>query len=267
MFVTIITDCQDPNTFGRQLTRASSLFGFSSIPVAINNDVEAAGNLIDILDASEGREGVVLVNIAPRHGRAKKWPNGTPFGFFNYHKTLVVSSIDGYALSLVKKLGIISEINVMDIPTVLDFMEEEKIYEEQPDYIKNTQFRSFEFVPRAAKWIFNGIDLPVEKMRIEQVPDIPKCVWWVDSFGQNIYGGNCKTTILPEEVEFESGKEIKLKKVGQIKCYERLKDVPNNEQGLIIGSSGILNKRFLEVVIQGNNASEKFHLNTGDVLL
>src|SRR5688572_12965729 len=98
MFVTIINDCKDENAFGRQATKAAALFGCSIVTVGVDSDIEAAGNLIDCLDAGEGKEGVILVNVAPRHGDAKKWPNGTPFGYFLYKETLVVTSIDGLTL-------------------------------------------------------------------------------------------------------------------------------------------------------------------------
>ena len=73
MFVTIINDCKDSNTFGRQETRASLLFNthIATVGVEYGVTLEAAGNLIDILDASEGAKGVILVNIAPRHPAAK----------------------------------------------------------------------------------------------------------------------------------------------------------------------------------------------------
>src|SRR5579872_4882433 len=125
MFVSIITDCRDDLAMGRQLARIAVLFGnASTIPIGVGEftEVEAAGNLIDILDATEGKEGVVLVNVAPRHGRGKKWPNGTPFGYFWYKKTLVVSTIAEQTLSLVKKFGIADSLFLTDIPTVIDFV-------------------------------------------------------------------------------------------------------------------------------------------------
>ena len=75
-FVTIINDCDSPNDFGRQETRIFRLFG--SIPVVtvsikFGGTVEAAGNLIDMLDASDGQKGIILMNAAPRHGEGKKW--------------------------------------------------------------------------------------------------------------------------------------------------------------------------------------------------
>jgi hypothetical protein len=268
MFVSIITDCSDSNALGRNMTRAASLFGFPPIPMAIDNDfeamsdLEAGGHLIDTLDAGLGNDGVILVNKAPRSGKAKKWSNGTPFGYFWYKKTLVVSSVDGYTLSLVKKFKLVESINVFDIPTVMDaVVNKGYLTREQSDYIVTTQFRSFEFLPRVAKWIFDRIEIPSESLSINEVPDTPNAVWFADVFG------NLKTTLLPQDIGFEVGKKINFESFGEIICYNRLKDVPNGETGLIIGSSGLDAIRFLEIVIQGHSAKAKFNCKIGQELV
>ncbi|HSW97766.1 MAG TPA: SAM hydroxide adenosyltransferase [Candidatus Saccharimonadales bacterium] len=259
-FVTIINDCNSQNDFGRQATRIFRLFG--SVPVItvgiqFGGTFEAAGNLIDMLDASDGEAGAILVNAAPRHGQAKKWPNGTPFGYFHYKKTLIVSTIDGYCLSLAKKIGILDDVYVTDLPTVIDeVIKQGQLPEDHRDFIVRTQFRSYEYMPRVAKWVSDGLTIPSEKYPLENIADIPKAVWLVDGFG------NCKTTILPEEVGHEAGKMLKTK-IGEFMCYERLKDVPNGEPAIIVGSSGFGKKRFLEVVVQGKSAAEKFNLVSG----
>ena len=261
MFVTIINDCQDANAFGRQTARAIDLFVGPVVPIGVHNEMEAAGNIIDILDAGGKTDNVILVNVAPRNGKAKKWPNGTPFGYFKVDKSLIVSSIDGYALSLIKKFGLATEIQVMDIPTVLAAMvEQNHIEPARQEYITNTQFRSFEFLPRAAHWITDGFNVPSTPYAITEVPDAPHAVWFVDNFG------NCKTTMLPDDVEFAAGKKLQTN-FGEITCYNRLKDVPDAETGIIIGSSGYKDKRFLEFVIQGQSAANKYNLKPGDPLL
>ncbi|MBI1839007.1 MAG: hypothetical protein HYR95_01760, partial [Candidatus Colwellbacteria bacterium] len=103
MNITIINDCRDANAAGRQAARAATLLGGTVAFIGVTNDLEASGNLIDALDAIEGKGGIVLVNVAPRNGTAKKWENGTPFGYFWYKETLVLASVDGLTLSLVKK--------------------------------------------------------------------------------------------------------------------------------------------------------------------
>lgn len=257
MFTTIINDCTDQNALARQATRALTLIGYSAAIVGVENDLEAAGNLIDILGASEGKKGVVIANVAPRHGRGKKWPNGTPFGYFYINETLVVSTIDGYCLSLVKKFRLIKSINLMDVPTVVDHMIKKRhIKENLRDLIVNSQFRSYDFAPRVAKLLLDKAHIPSKDYSLGNIEDIPKAVWWVDNFG------NCKTTVLPEDVAFAPGKILKTK-VGKFKCFPRLKDVPNHQAGIIVGSSGLDTKQLLELVIQGKSAGKEFGLTSG----
>lgn len=246
---------------GRQATRISTLFGFTPSLVAINNysELEAAGNIIDVIDASDGQTGVLLVNSAPRH--KKKWPNGTPFGYFYYKKTLIVTTIDGLCLSLIKKLGLASEIMLTDVPTVVDHMiKEGHLDPHLRDTIAKSQFRSYDYMPRLAKWIMDGLEFPYEKYSIDEVEEAPKAVWWIDNFG------NCKTTLLAEEVGFEPGKMLKTK-FGEIKCYTQLRDVPVGEAAVTIGSSGLDKKRFLEIIVQGKSAAEHFGIQVGSEVI
>ncbi len=263
MFVTIISDCRDANESGRQITRAGNLFpGINVQMVGVNNfnEIEAAGNLIDMLDAAAGQKGIIMANAAPRHGSGKNWPNGTPFGWFTYKDTLIVSTVAGMTLSLVKKFGLLNTFHVTDIPVALDAMVQKgKFPAEHRDRVVKTQFRSYEYMPFLAKWVFEGEEVPHEIYELDEVVEIPKAVWWTDNFG------NCKTTILPEEIGFEPGKTME-SKIGTLTCYERLKDVPNSQPALIIGSSGFEHKRFLEVVVQGKSAAKEFNLSSGSVL-
>lgn len=268
MFISIINDCRDQNAMNRQATRVASFFqapvatlGVSDFGDQGSGELEAAGNLIDTLDACEGREGVVLVNVANRHGKGKKWPNGTPFAYFYYKQTLVVSTIDGYPLSLVKKMKLTDKVQLMDIPTVMDKMIAEKLYPaELRRIVVDSQFRSYEFVPRVAKWLKDGVSIPSTDYSLDNVEDIPHCIWWVDNFG------NCVTSLFPEDIGHEPGKKINTQ-FGEVTCYDRLKDVPNGEVGLIVGSSGIENRRFLGFVIQGKSAAKQFGIKTGDAFL
>lgn len=263
MFITVITDCHDANATSRQGTRWSGYFNITPTLVGVDNynEYEAGAYLIDVLDAAAGNEGIVFANVAPRHGKGKKWPNGTPFGYFFYENTMVISTIDGYNLSLIKKLGLTDNIKVWDIPTVMDKVISEGVIEEVfRDHISKSQFRSYEFVPRAAHWHWNKkLDLPTDDYAISEVADMPKVITFPDNFG------NCPTSILPEEIGFEPGKTLTTK-LGDIKCYERLKDVPNGEPALIIGSWGIREKRFVALVVQGKSAKDHFHIEPGTEL-
>jgi hypothetical protein len=263
MFVTIINDCRDDNTMGRQSTRVFRLFGggVSITTVGIGwSELEGAGNLIDMLDASDGEPGIILVNVAPRHGRGKKWPNGTPFGYFYYHKTLVVSTIAEECLSLVKKFNLTKSISVTDVATVVDLMiKKKKLDSSLRDRIVLSQFRSYDYVPRLAKWIIDGEKIPHEQLSMNEISEAPKAVWWVDNFG------NCKTTLLPEDINHKVG-ETRKTKVGDVQCYNHLKDVPNGKAGLIIGSSGLGDRRFIELIVQGTSAAKHFSLKPGDLV-
>ena len=264
-FITIINDCFDENVKARLGTRVSSLFGISPTIIGVGGNLvsnnshdpaeyQAAGCLIDTLDAANGEKGIILVNVANRHGKGKKWPNGTPFGYFYFKKALVVSTIDGLTLSLVKKLRLINSIQLLDIPKVANKMAKDKIITDAlAMQIINTQFRSFEFQPRVAKWLVDGISVPAASYALSHVPQVKSAIWYVDNFG------NCKTTILPKEIEFENGKDINTN-LGVFKCFTRLRDVPDGNKALILGSSGYKNKRFIELVIQGESAAKVFGL-------
>ncbi|MCR4312136.1 MAG: hypothetical protein NUV56_02515, partial [Candidatus Uhrbacteria bacterium] len=60
MFLSVITDCQDGNARVRQETRYSVLFpGVPTNFMGVSSDLEAAGNLIDVLDAAGDNEGII----------------------------------------------------------------------------------------------------------------------------------------------------------------------------------------------------------------
>lgn len=252
MFISIISDCRDGNAFSRQSVRVASLFGHPPCCIGIKNDAEASGNLIDILDASQGLEGIILVNVAPRHGSAKRWPNGTPFGYFWHKKTLVCASLDGQTLSLAKQLNLLDGLCVFDIPTVTAWAVKECLLDEsQGQMINNTQFRSLEFLPRAAKWVWEKRPVPQAVFDLSQISEPTQPIWWIDCFG------NMKTSFQEHEL-VQANEWLKQ----EVPYYPRLKDVPNGELAWVLGSSGLGTHRFLELVIQGGNASEKIMKET-----
>lgn len=255
MYITIITDCKDDNAKTRQTTRLSTLFSQPINFIGVDSDLEASGNLIDIIDASNSEEGIILVNVAPRHKEAKKWENGTPFGYFHYKNTLIISSIDGLTLSLVKKFNLTESINLMGIPEVLKSLLKQNIIDQNLyEHIVHTQFRSFEFVPRVAKWLSEDIKIPSTKYSLTEIKDAPNAIWWIDNFG------NCKTTLTKNDIEVSEDINTK---VGKLKYYSRLKLVPDDTPAIITGSSGIENNRFLEIVVQGKSAKEILSLKSG----
>ncbi|MDP3795079.1 MAG: SAM-dependent chlorinase/fluorinase [bacterium] len=259
MHRTIINDCRDANAVGRQMTRVASLLGGSVSFVGVTRDIEAAGNLIDVLDAFEEDDGVVLVNVAPRSGPTKRWENGTPFGYFWYKQVLVLASIGGLTLSLVKKLGLVSAVSVLDVPQALDeLIAVGAVPHERKDAITRTQFRSYDFLPRVAAFLASGNALHAGRLAITEIPAAPAAVWCVDNFG------NCKTTLLAGEV---AGKAHLATRFGELPYFSRLKDVPDHTAAIVTGSSGLGRQRFVEIVLQGGSAAAQLSISVGDDVL
>ena len=258
MNITIINDCRDANAAGRQITRTTSLLGDSASFIGVSGDLEAAGNIIDALDALEERPGIILANVAPRNGKAKKWANGTPFSYFRYKKVLILASVDGLTLSLVKKFKLTQYVTILDISETLDqLIAGGALQENQKNSITKTQFRSFDFLPHIAAYLAEGKKLKGEKLYIKNIPDAPPAIWWIDNFG------NCKTTLLQEDIKNGNHFSPKFKK---LPYFERLKDVPDRTTALISGSSGLGKKRFLEIVVQGGSAEKKLKIFAGDAI-
>ncbi len=256
-FSVLITDCLDDNAKGRQLARLATLVPSPVAFIGVRSDLEAAGNLVDALDAGFGSEGTVLVNVAPRNGVQGKWENGTPFGYFWYQKTLVISTIDGLVLSLVKKLDIARSIQVLDIPSIVEIMYKHgMVNKDEKTLISKTQFRSFEFLPRVAALLLAEKNLPAKEFSLRTVSDAPNAIWWIDNFG------NCKTTLLREDVVSGDDGKVTLA-VGSFPLTEHLRDVVDGERALTEGSSGILQKRFLEIIVQGNDGAAELNLYSG----
>lgn len=259
MFAVIITDCRDDNAMSRQKTRLATLLTsqVAITGVGVQSDLEAAGCLVDTMDAANQAPGVVLVNVAPRNAAVqKKWSNGSPFAYFWHGQTLVVSSIDGLTLSMVKKLGLIRKVRLMDIEKVVASPTWKERWGNQQERIIKTQFRSYEFLPRVASLLLEGQNVPSKKHALAATKLPPLAIWSIDCFG------NCKTTLLPQEVSFKRGEAIETS-FGILSCFTQLRSVPDNEAAIVVGSSGIQNQRFLEIVIQGGRAADYFNISVG----
>ncbi len=257
LFSVLITDCLDDNARGRQLARLSTLLPCATAFVGVNSDLEAAGNLIDALDAGGGNEGIILVNVAPRQHVQEKWENGTPFGYFWFEKTLVVATIDGRTLSLVKKLDLAKSVYVLDIPTIVEIMFRNGIVSKgEAAHIKETQFRSFEFLPRVAAYLLTEKKLPAKELPLSTIENAPSAIWWIDNFG------NCKTTLLQREVTIKSDGKIDLT-IGALPYIAHLRDVADGTAAVTEGSSGMVGKRFLEITVQGKDAAAELNLFSG----
>lgn len=265
----IINDCRDDNAAARQVARVSALLDCHTVFIGVKNDLEAAGNIVDALDALGGHEGVVLCNIAPRSGAGQKpGDNGSPFGFFYYGNTVVVTTIGGLTLSLIKKLAVTSAIHVCDFRKIVYFLRAidslmpSSFYESR---VLNTQFRSFEFSPYLALYLATrhpkGLPDVTSALPIEAIPDAPAAVWWVDNFG------NCKTTLLKEDLLYLLGNLRGVTLAHAMPYRPYLKDLLHFEAAYVEGSSGLSDKRFIEIVVRGENAAIKFNLQSGSSLL
>jgi hypothetical protein len=263
MFLTIITDCRDDNARTRQETRYAHLFPEANVSfIGATTDIEASGNVIDIVEAGDDAPGVIAVNCAPRDGRAKKWKNGSPFGYAWVGNKLIVGTIDGYSFSLLKRFDLIDSIKVTDIRTALA---EGRYTPEQIEVAANTQFRSLNYLPRLARIVWENKEITAETLPVSEVPDVPSLVWWIDCFG------NCKTTLTPEDINFTAG-EIKTVTFADgtsipVPCVERLADVPDGEPALIVGSSGLRDHNFVEIITQGvggGSAAKRFNIKKTD---
>lgn len=262
MFITVITDCHDSNALGRQSTRYASLFGLNPSFVSVSGsmdysaELETAGDVIDCLDAGLGREGLIVFNVAPRGGHGALRENGSPFGYFKYGRTFVFGTIDGLVLPFLKNFGLLDEVFVSDLEQTMRLAVEEEIAGEG-DLKKSlsTQFRSFDYLPFASCVLKKRGALPG---KTEKVADLPKefsgQIWKIDNFG------NMKTSVLASDVK---GGVLKTK-WGDFRIYERMKDAPLGEVCAVVGSSGLDDKRFVEIIRRGENCAEALSARVGE---
>ena len=238
MQITIISDCQDDNARTRQQSRYQALLGNSvqALFICASTDLQAQGELIDAIDSRKGQPAIIIVNIAPR-GNKKKYPNGIPFCFHQFEKTIIIGTPNCF--SLAKKLGMFSTTLQTDVSEVCSKF----LSNREAKRISESQFRSYEYLPYLAKWILEGQTIPSVEIDIEDFGK-ENFIWGVDCFG------NCKTTSTKKWVNLDKYTLL------DIDFFERLADVPKDGvPAFVRGSSGYKSKRFLEVMIQGESAS------------
>lgn len=260
MQLTIINDCQDQNAKLRQVSRAGSYFKSASVNCfGVSSELEAAGFLLDAIDAFEGREGIILANVAPRNGSAHRWKNGTPFGYFWHEKTLVVTTVDGMILALAKRYGIIKKLYLLEIQEVLKVINAKELSDQEKNRIAASQFRSYDFLPRAAYWIKKKINLPKKEFDLSLIPEVSNKIWFTDNFG------NAKTTIDSASIRERKNADLRINdKTVNFNYYKCLRDLKDGETGLVRGSSGVFENRFLEIMTQGKNTANLLSLKIGD---
>lgn len=256
MFATIINDCRDENARGRQESRLASLLPISPTFIGVDSDLEAGVQLIEVLDATEGREGLVLVNVAPRGGHTTKWENGTPFAFFYYHHTLVITSVDGYALSAVKAFGIAEEVSLLDTHSAAAAMLAAGFIDAiAAEQLPTTQFRSFDFTPRVGAFILQGNTVPATPHALQDIAPLPHAIWHIDNFG------NCKTTLTEQDLD---GASSLVTRFGTLPYIPQLRDVADGSAAMTRGSSGLRDRRFLELVVQRSSFTSTHNAQIGD---
>lgn len=253
-----ISDCSDDNVRARYAARIAAATPQAG-PVqfiGVVSDLEAAGNLVDVLDGLDGTEAIIFVNVAPRGTVQTQWPNGTPFGYLTWNNAHIFTTIDGLTLSLLNKISTTElSVQVYDIPTVVPYLTDDAALQ---TYICKSQFRSFDFLPRIAGHVLAGNTVPTKPL--ETIPEAPAAVWWTDNFG------NAKTTILADELTHKPGATVSVRiddTTHAIQLYDRLKDLPHGHRGIYTGSSGFGTKRFLEITTQkGESLLEGEHSRT-----
>lgn len=264
MVITVISDCRDSNAQMRACVRAAALIpGAHHVQFCgVSSEIEAAGNVVDALDALAGHSGILLVNVAPRNGDAKRHGNGVPFGACVVDGSWILGTLSGAVLSLVQKvLGRL-------IPELRRFKMEMVVHQlglgaQEARRIADAQFRSFEILPRLAAVTVRDGRMPEWEPHRANIPVPPHCVWMVDCFG------NLKLTILPWETRFRPGRILQYRIGSQtcmFRCYPSLASIPDGVIGVTVGSSGLGRVRFLEIQMQGGSAAVALGLKSGDMV-
>lgn len=270
--ITVINDCGDRNERLRILTRLDTLFPRVGIRFCEvdgeHRDLEAAGNIIDALDARGGgaAPGLILGNTAFREPEKSGDANGAPFGHCLINNVLLFSTIRGRILSLVQDFFGIKHIHVVEPREALQSIVDTGHLEvEWVDHIANSQFRSFELQPLLAERLLGGFTVPYRKETLVCAKP-GRVVWWVDKHG------NCKTTVTTSQCELKplrDGNELATK-FGTLKYFRRLNDAPRGVPSVTTGSSGLgagPDSRFLEIAIRMGNAAKELKIKVGDEFL
>lgn len=251
--IAIVSDCGG-QAMSRMISRYYALLDAVCIPYDSLSLVEASGNIVDALDAFRGFKSAVVCNSAPR--RDTRGTNGSAIVYGTVGKTIIISTV--CALGLLKKL--VPNFTARKV-SVKSFMQSE--CGNKSDTTPN--FRGLEVIPSVLSSLVyehnvSGLSLPYSK---DNFPLIEPSVWLVDTIEGK--PTNIKLTILRDEASwFKPGDKITIKFGGEpftpLTCYERLTHIPDGEAGIYVGSSGLGDRRFLEVAVMGGRAAEMFNV-------
>ena len=262
--IIIFTDCYDANARVRQELRYAALFPSAQISIhEVKSPIEVSGCIVDALDAARLNPDLKLIlvgNIAPRDD--KKHKNGAPFCFSKVSKNILIVGTEP-TFVLAKKFKLVKLVCETDVQTVCEKFRGEIEQTDSVERITNTQFRSFEYVPRLAKWLSSRVNVPFTSIDIDE-NQFNGRVWFVDIF-KNV-------KIVSTQKHLDGIKVAKgcVFNTQTYKFYPRLADIPVDEIGFTIGSSGYHNGedfRCLELVKQGGQAATELKINVGDVVL
>jgi len=233
----VLTDCRDTNAVSRLWVRTIHSFRKCGLEAqalvrGIAHEFEGALTLVDMLEVAQ-YPSVFIVNCAPRDG---KTTNGAPFGFCHFEGHLIVTTLGGYALSLLEKLAGKRDVRALDLVKSAPLLTGRTAELHQ---MVQGQFRSMFFEPVAAAALAAGETLPSSPWT--DVPGMGNRVLFIDSIGGR-KRVNVKTSLTLGDLESQDG-EFEVTVNGHteqgVRFYKGgLKTIPQDGLGLSPGSSG-----------------------------
>lgn len=258
---------RDQNAKMRITARLGRYFSESKVEgFGVNNSIEASLFLLDLMDglvnpllparsvSSEKYSAGIIVNSARRKGNNN---HNITFGKVVVDDVLIITTLGGYELSLLKKFQILPEgIWAYDIPKVLEWAVESKLI--TPNYaifLNETQFRTFELAPLLLLWESLSLSgLSDCCNTVKEIPDLNNRIVFSDIYG------NLKTSefsVYPIDYDRDFYLKIGDEERGVIKSYSQLSEIPDGELGLNLwGSSGFNNLRLVELNVKGGSAKD-----------
>lgn len=218
------------------------------IPYESDSLLEAAGNIVDALDAL-GECGAIVCNSAPR--RDARGTNGSAIVFGRVGEVTIISTVG--PLGLLNRLVPNFTAQAVDV----DRYTRECMCNQRETF----NFRGLEVIPWILDDLRNDSQLPYVSTRQTTFPTVEPCVWLVDTIEGR--PTNIKLSFLRDEAPwFKPGNRISIQfgdlPARTLICYERLTHIPDDEAGIYEGSSGLGTRRFLEVAIMGGSAAAAF---------
>lgn len=248
--INIVSDCGG-QAMSRMMTRYHALHPDAKcIPYESASLLEAAGNIVDAIDALAWRAGAIVCNSAPR--RAARATNGSAIVYVRLGQTIIVSTVG--VLGLLKKLVPELTAQAVNVDTFIKNLNVDR---------HTFNFRGLEVIPFILRSLRDGDDMNTVSTPHTTFPKVEPCVWLVDIIEGRLT--NLKLSILQTEVPwFSSGNKVLIQfgdqSVRQLTCYDRLTDIPDDEPGIYEGSSGFNTRRFLEVAIMGGSAAITYNV-------